>query len=162
VCESVDLYSNNTRMSGMIGETYQQTGDIVRAVYYYELSKAVTDREGYPNTVLCRKDKYVAYQNLANIFKHLGEFVKSINIYKEMERMVANTRSQTSMAAKGTGDCFYGMGEYQQAMSCSLRADDIVLLQEDPLHRKRYNVSIGNTWVAVRKYSRALSDFSGS
>ena len=162
VCGSVDSYSNNTRMSSMIGEAYHQTGDMVKAVYYYKLSKAITDRQGYPNTVLCRKDRYVAYQNLADIFKHLGEFVKSMSIYKEMEHMVANTRSQTSMAAKGMGDCFYGMGEYQQAMSCFLRTVHIVLLQEDPFYRKRYNVSIGNTWVAMRKYSRALNDFSGS
>jgi len=161
-CNSVESYINNTRMSGMIGEAYQQTRNVVRAVYYCKLSKGVTDREDYPDTVLCQKDRYVAYRNLVDMLKHLGEFEKSISVYKQMEKMVANTWSQTAWAAKGTGDCFYGMGEYQQAMSCFLRADDFVLLQEHSLHRKCYNISIGNIWVAMRKYSRAILDFSGS
>ena len=79
----------------------------------------MTDREDYPNTVLCQKDRYVACQNLADMLKHLGEFEKSISasVYKQVEQMVAKTQSQTAWAAKGTRDCFYGMGEYQQAMS---------------------------------------------
>ena len=161
VAEAVDSYMYKTRMYGMMAEAYRRRGNISMALQYFEQSRVVTDSTDYPSNRVCQEDKYVSYSNLAALFKHTGEFDKSIILYRTMQEMSDNTTEDTAKAIKGTGDCFFGMGDYGEALRCFSEADNMIQ-QSTGKDKTRFNVSIGNTLVALRSYKPAMMAFCGS
>ena len=158
---AIESYMFKTRMYGMMGEAYRRRGNICMALEYFEKSKIVTDLKNYPSNIDCQKDKYVSYLNLASLFKHTGDFDKSIILYNTIQEMSNNDTKDMAKAIKGTGDCFFGMGDYGEALRCFSEADKMIE-QSNEKHKIRFNVSIGNTLVALRQYQAAMSAFIGS
>jgi len=161
MAEAVDSYMYKTRMYGMMAEAYRRRGNICMALEYFEKSRMVTNSTNYPSNRVCQEDKYVSYSNLAALFKHTGEFDKSIILYRTMQEMSDNNIEDTAKAIKGTGDCFFGMGDYGEALRCFSEADNMIQ-QSTETHKTRFNVSIGNTLVALRSYKPAMIAFCGS
>ena len=157
----IDSYRYTTRMYGMMAEAYRHRGNMCMALEYFEKSRLVTDSTNYPSTHAFEEDKYVSYSNLAALFKHTGDFDKSIPLYKTMQGMSANSTEDTAKAMKGSGDCFFGMGDYEEALRYFDEADDMIQ-QSGEKYKTRFNVSIGNTLVALRRYRPALVAFVGS
>jgi tetratricopeptide (TPR) repeat protein len=147
-------------MYGMMAEAYRRRGNIFMALIYFENSKNVTDLTNYPNTAVCRNDKYVSYSNLASLFKHNGDLDKAIVLYEKMTEMNTNDKEETAKAIKGTGDCFFGIGNYEEALQRFVKANKMII-QTNKTIKVRFNVSIGNTLVALRFYKAAIVAFSG-
>jgi len=158
---AIESYMYKTRMYGMMAESYRHRGNICMALSYFEESRIVTDLTNYPSHVDFQKDKYVSYSNLAGLLKHTGDFEKSIKLYKTMQEISCNNIEHTAKAVKGTGDCFFGIGDYEEALRCFKEADKMIQ-QWNEKHKVRFNVSIGNTLVALRLYKPALQEFLGS
>jgi len=78
-----------------------------------------------------------------------------------MQEMSYNNIEETAKAIKGTGDCFFGMGDYEEALRCFDKADKMIQ-QYNGKYKIRFNVSIGNTLVAMRYYRPAIVAFMGS
>jgi len=158
---AIESYMYKTRMYGMMAEAYRRRGNICLALSYFEESRIVTDLTNYPSNIDCQNDKYVSYFNLAALLKHNGDFEKSIILYNEMQKMSNNNIQDTANAIKGTGDCFFGMGDYGEALRCFNEADKMIMKCNEK-HKIRFNVSIGNTLVALRYYKPAIMAFLGS
>ena len=157
----IESYMYKTRMYGMMAEAYRRRGNICMALPYFQKSRIVTDLTNYPSHIDCQNDKYVSYSNLAALFKHTGDFDNSIILYKTMQEMSYNNIEETAKAIKGTGDCFFGMGDYEEALRCFDKADKMIQ-QYNGKYKIRFNVSIGNTLVAMRYYRPAIVAFMGS
>ena len=157
----IESYMYKTRMYGMMAEAYRRRGNICMALPYFQKSRIVTDLTNYPSHIDCQNDKYVSYSNLAALFKHTGDFDNSIILYKTMQEMSYNNIDETAKAIKGTGDCFFGMGDYEEALRCFDKADKMIQ-QYNGKYKIRFNVSIGNTLVAMRYYRPAIVAFMGS
>jgi len=155
-CDRVQLYSDKTRIYGMLGEAYQRTGNISTARKYKQMAKDVVDDENYPQNSACLRDKFTAYDNLAGIYKHIGEYDKALILYEKMVATVERKSDLMSFTLKGIGDCLFAQENFNAAMLSFTKAHQIL---KKTKNKKRLNesvVAIANTFFATRKYSRGL------
>lgn len=157
----LDCHTRLTRMYGMLGEAYQQFGNIAKAKKYKKMSKEVTDDERYPSDSICLRDKIVAYDNYAVLLKHMGDFTDAIVIFQQMQTMPENQQIHDGRIFKEIGDCFFGMGQYTEALPYFVEADEVMRKKCAVEQKKRYNVAICNTFVAMRKYNTAFASALG-
>jgi len=140
----------------MLGEAYQRTGDIFTARKYKQMSKDVVDDENYPQNSVCLRDKFTVCDNLACIYKHIGEYDMALTLYREAVGIVQQKSDLMSFTLKGIGDCLFVKEDFSGAMLSFTKAHQIL---KKTKNKKRLNesvVAIANTFFATRKYSRGL------
>jgi len=155
-CDRVQLYSDKTRIYGMLGEAYQETGNILTARKYKEMSKDVVDDEDYPQNSMCLRDKFTAYDNLACIYKHVGEYDMALTLYQKMVGTVERKSDLMSFTLKGIGDCLFVKEDFSGAMLSFTKAYQILKKTKNKNRLNESVVAIANTFFATRKYSLGL------
>ena len=154
--DRVQLYSDKTRIYGMLGEAYQRTGNIFTARKYKEMSKDVVDEEGYPQNSASLRDKFTAYDNVAGIYKHIGEFDMALILYQKMVTTVERKSDLMSFTLKGIGDCLFAKEDFSGAMLSFTRASQILKKTNNKTRLNESVMAIANTFFATRKYSQGL------
>jgi len=155
-CDRVQLFSDKTRIYGMLGEAYQRTGNICTARKYKEMSKDVVDDKDYPQNSVCLRDKFTAYDNVACIYKHIGEYDMALMLYRKMVGTVDRKSDLMSFTLKGIGDCLFAKEDFGGAMLSFTKAYQILKKTKNKTRLNESVVAIANTFFATRKYGLGM------
>lgn len=142
-----------------IGVAYSNYQDKVNAVKYYQ--KAVEIRKSLSPINL--KDLTASLKNTASSYKHLGQFDKAIDIYKQLLLLSKkdNNPSQITYVYINMGICYRRKGDFDQTLSFYRKAEQIILKEKGPNHTKLgelYN-SIGILYYDYKKYKNAHDSY---
>jgi tetratricopeptide (TPR) repeat protein len=155
-CNKTRLYTDKTRIYGMLGEACQRTGNIFKARMYKEMSKNVCDERAYPQNSMCRRDKFTAYDNLAGIYKHVGDSELALTLYLEMIKTLKENSELMGLTLKGIGDCLFVKEDFNAAASYYTNAHQI-LKKSGKLDRvNEVIMAIANVSFATRKYTKGI------